>query len=121
MGRGGASIDHGPGRAASNDRHPDHDFWRVRSREHNWPLHYRIGEKVAARLRQRPPQRDLRGFELAGKQQGMILRKQGICSGVISSREESSNQLRKTLELFCLSSDTYATLTYQQNRHKLIL
>jgi hypothetical protein len=60
-------------------------------------------------------------FELAGKQQGMILRKQGICSGVISSREESSNQLRKTLELFCLSSDTYATLTYQQNRHKLIL
>jgi hypothetical protein len=59
-------------------------------------------------------------FELAGKQQGMILRKQGICSGVISSREKSSNQLRKTLELFCLSSDTYATLTYQQNRHKLI-
>src|ERR1700680_2746167 len=48
----------------------------------------------------------------------MILRKQGICSGGISSREESSNQLRKTLELFCLSSDTYATLTYQQNRHK---
>ena len=60
-------------------------------------------------------------FELAGKQQGMILRKQGICSGVISSREDSSYQLRKTLELFCLSSDTYATLTYQQNRHKLIL
>jgi len=51
----------------------------------------------------------------------MILRKQGICSGVISSREESSNQLRKTLEQFCLSSDTYATLTYQQNRHKLIV
>src|SRR5260221_13564909 len=29
-------------------------------------------------------------FDLAGKQQGMILRKQGICSGVISSRERDS-------------------------------
>jgi hypothetical protein len=51
-------------------------------------------------------------FDLAGKQQGMILRKQGICSGVISLWEDSSNQLRKTLELFCLSSDAYAILTY---------
>src|ERR1700681_3585658 len=50
-------------------------------------------------------------FEPAGKQQGIILRKQGICSGVISSREESSIQLRKTLELFCLSSEAYAILT----------
>src|ERR1700681_4826558 len=50
-------------------------------------------------------------FELAGKQQGMILRKQGICSGVISSREDSSYQLRKTLELFFLSSEAHAMLT----------
>src|SRR6202163_1522028 len=39
-------------------------------------------------------------FELAGKQQGMILRKQGICSGVISSRERVIESITKSSNCF---------------------